>query len=1288
MRDAEKKLFNHRLLTVLTVLLFVALSSVTMALAQDDEDPLTVITQPAAISVLEKDGVVTLFFEVEKKGREVSYQWFKSTDGTTATGEAIESATADSLETGAFEEKEIRYYFCVATVGEESVISDVAAVAYTGLPVLYINTEVPMEEITQDAYVFGTMKLAYGNDSADFTYTFSQEKKGEKKEGIKGRGNTTWLMDKKGYTIKFDKKQSLFGLPAAKKWCIIANYADKTLLRNVYASLLAKNIFNAECAEWNPSFHPVEVVWDGVYQGNYILCECNTIGTGRVDVQDISDYSEENIWKGDFVDKNGDEIVDLFDGGFILEIDGWRDSPFWFESEKEKAPVALKDPDEVSEYIQEHVRTIVQTAENFLYSDNFKDAVDGWRKFFDEDSVIDWFFVNEIARNHDAKDFSSIYKFYSPADGKLHYGPIWDFDEGFGNDGDGEVAAVTGWYVKNGIWTARMFEDPLFVAKVINRWNEQKEALNASVQDMFLSLASSDSLSAECNFMKWDILGKKVHTNSAGFEERLTYQSEVDYMKDWLLERIAWIDNALNNSFFISYDLDGGTLATPNREVFLSEDTEEFTLNNPTKEGFVFAGWSGTGIEGMSESVVITDDKAGNKSFKANWKADISTFDVSFTQSDLVYNGAAQTPDVVVSLGETVLVANTDYVVSFADNLNAGEATVTITGIGDYAGVLEKTFTIAPKPVTLTVDEVTKMYGESDPEFTYTVEGLVVIDGVAEELNDVELVREEGEERGEYLIKVTLNKEANPNYVVTIIPGTFIIVPNNTEIIVTVKGESNFCDYDGTEHSVSGFELVSSLAAYSTDLVDFGGNDYVAGTSAGTYMYLSESDFENTDLNYSNVSFVIEGGQLTIRPAPVIISVNSCGKVYGEKDPESGFSAEITGLVVANGVREDLIGVKYVRAEGEDAGEYAITAVVDEAANPNYAVTVKDGVYTIEERPVIVKTGSASKEYDGKPLTEEEASIEGLVPGEIVTICTTGVQTEIGSSNNTYDIDWGTAKSKNYKVTEYLGRLTVEHTNHTYEWVIDKEPTCSEAGEKHEECTACHAKQKEGTVIDPTGEHTFEWVIDKEPTCGESGTKHEECTVCHTKQKEGTVIDPTGEHDWDEWKVTAEPEVGKAGERKRTCSSCGETETEIIPALIGYFVTVGADSDRTKGSSDSIKITVKRSEDDANCINHYVGTLIDGNPVPASAEAGSTIVTISADTLEKLSAGTHTVMVVFDDGQAVTNLTIKAASAPIDPTTPKTGDNSRMMLWVSLLCMSGAALAAVIVAGRKRKARS
>ena len=937
MRDAKKMLFNHRILTI-----FLALFMAATAFAQDTATvatPELVVTgQPAAISIAEKDSSVTITFKAQKGEETVSYQWFQSADGTTENAEAIEGANESSFSTDVFTEKGIRYYFCVATVGEESVTSDVAAVAYTGLPVLYINTESPMEEITKDEYVFGKMNLDYG-DGTKFEYEFKKEKNGEKKEGIKGRGNTTWQMDKKGYAIKFDKKQSLFGLADAKKWCIIANYADKTLLRNVYASLLAKNIFNAE---WNPTFRPVEVVWNGVYQGNYILCERNTVSAGRVDVQDISDYSEEN-----FVDQNGDSVVNMYDGGFILEIDNWKDAEFWFETEKAKAPVALKDPDEVSEDIQEHVRTVVQTAENALYSDNFKDTVDGWRKYFDEESVIDWFFVNEIARNHDAKDFSSIYKFYNPTDSMLHYGPIWDFDVGFGNDGDGEVAAVTGWYIKNGYWTTRMFEDSLFVHNVIARWNEQKEALDASVQDMFLSLASSDSLSAECNFMKWDILGKKVHTNSAGYEERLTYKSEVDYMKTWVEERIAWIDNALNNSFFISYDLDGGTLPTANPNVFLSEDTEPFQLNNPVKEGYVFAGWSGTGIDGTSETVQVTDDKSGNKVFKANWKADIAFYEASFAQSEFVYSGAALTPDVVVSLeGGDPLTAETDYVVSYANNVDAGVATVTITGVGDFGGILEKTFTIAPKPVTLTVADTSKMYGETDPEFGFAVEGLVERDGAVEELKDVEVAREEGEDQGEYAISAVVNAESNPNYAVTVENGKFTIAPNTTEILVTITGHKDSLVYDGVEHAVSGFDIVSSVEAYSVDFVSYNGDSAVVGTDAKVYsMGLAESDFENTSVNYTNVSFAVEDGKLEIVPKPVTLTVTNVSKDYGEEDPELTYTTE--GLLTFNDVEDSLKNVTLSREEGVDAGEYAITATVDADSNANYAVTINNGVFTI-----------------------------------------------------------------------------------------------------------------------------------------------------------------------------------------------------------------------------------------------------------------------------------------------------------------------------------------------------
>ena len=203
MQDIKKTLINYWNLAI-----FAALFTTATAFAQDSASvanpELAITEQPAAISIAEKDKPVTITFAAQKGEETVSYQWFKSADGSTENAEAIEGANEGLFSTDVFTEQEIRYYFCVATVGEESVTSDVAAVAYTGLPVLYLNTEVSMEEITHDAYVFGDMKLVYGNDSADFTYTFSKVKKGEKKEGIKGRGNTTWLMDKKGYAIKFD----------------------------------------------------------------------------------------------------------------------------------------------------------------------------------------------------------------------------------------------------------------------------------------------------------------------------------------------------------------------------------------------------------------------------------------------------------------------------------------------------------------------------------------------------------------------------------------------------------------------------------------------------------------------------------------------------------------------------------------------------------------------------------------------------------------------------------------------------------------------------------------------------------------------------------------------------------------------------------------------------------------------------------------------------------------------------------------------------------------------------
>lgn len=648
---------------------------------------LSITHQPASINIVKKGGPALLTFVAEKDDRGVTYQWYQSADGTTATGVEIDGATESSYSTEVFTEKEIRYYYCVATSGSEHVTSDVVVVAYTGLPILYLNTDLPIEDITKEEYVFGKMELVY-ESGEKFSYTFKKEKDGEKKEGVKGRGNSSWAMPKKGYSIKFDKKQSLFGLPASKKWCIIANYADKTLLRNKLASVLGNDIFNSE---WNPSFISVDVVWNGEYQGNYLFCERNVIGAGRIDIQDISDFSEK-----DFVDQNKDGVVDLYDGGFVLEIDKRQDAEFAFITTK-GVYITLKDPDEVSEEMQNHVRGIVQNAEDVLYSADFADPQNGWRKYFDEESAIDWYIIHVFAPNPDL-NYASIYRYFDPEDQKIHFGPIWDFDLGFGNrSANGSIPKweqTSGWY--DNTWIKRMLLDSTFVAKMKNRWKVHKSELENAINERFQSLADANRFSAECNFMKWKILGVYVNPNNIGAEDRKTYQSEIDYMVNYMQDRFAWLNKAFENTFFIHYELDGGTLAKGNIKFFIPERSSTFTLNNPTKEGYKFAGWSGPGISGVSKKVLITDDQLGDRTFTANWYRDIAACEINMSADDFSYKGTAIRPEITITDGDYTLVKDTDYKISYANNVNTGEAVATIKGKGSYAGTIEKTFEIIP----------------------------------------------------------------------------------------------------------------------------------------------------------------------------------------------------------------------------------------------------------------------------------------------------------------------------------------------------------------------------------------------------------------------------------------------------------------------------------------------------------------------------------------------------------------------------------------------------------------
>ena len=179
-------------------------------------------------------------------------------------------------------------------------------------------------------------------------------------------------------------------------------------------------------------------------------------------------------------------------------------------------------------------------------------------------------------------------------------------------------------------------------------------------------------------------------------------------------------------------------------------------------------------------------------------------------------------------------------------------------------------------------------------------------------------------------------------------------------------------------------------------------------------------------------------------------------------------------------------------------------------------------------------------------------------------------------------------------------------------------------------------------------------------------------------------------HTWGEWEVTKEATTTATGVKTRTCEVCGATETETIPKIvkITYRVTKGANSTWTKGSKNNVSITVKRNKDDDTCYSHFTGVQIDGKDLAAddyTAKSGSTIVTLKAATLQKLSTGSHKVTVNFDDGTATTRVNVKAASGASKggKNSPKTGDYLPVGIVAGLAVLAIGGAGALVVSRKK-----
>jgi len=380
--------------------------------------------------------------------------------------------------------------------------------SFTELPILYLESEAPI--LVKETWISGSMVIDPNSSSEQPVTETSME--------IRGRGNTTWSLPKQPYRFKLPSKMPMLGMPADKKWSLLANFSDKTLMRNSIGFELGR-MFEVP---FTPRSKYVEVILNGTFLGNYLLTDQIEIGENRINITELN--------------KNSTDIT----GGYLLEIDERLDADYWFRTAK-NVPFTIKSPEVMTDDQVYYIRGYVQETERVLFSPSFNDSVDGYAKYIDVESFINWYLVNELLKNNDAIFYSSCFM-HKNQNGKLSMGPIWDFDIAIGNVNYNGNNDPKGWWVRDASWYKRLFEDPAFEHKVVERWKEIKATKLNTIFDYINATSQQLRYSQKENNKKWDVLYNYTWPNAIVLG---SYENEVQYMKEWLIKRINWMDNEL-----------------------------------------------------------------------------------------------------------------------------------------------------------------------------------------------------------------------------------------------------------------------------------------------------------------------------------------------------------------------------------------------------------------------------------------------------------------------------------------------------------------------------------------------------------------------------------------------------------------------------------------------------------------------------------------------------------------------------------------------------------------------
>jgi Listeria/Bacterioides repeat len=547
---------------------FVWLVAIGIVFAQSDSEDPSELEPPHAIVRLSEHGEsVELSCDVPLEG-DISYQWYKSTSNSVGSGIAMEGENSRHFTTASFPKKGIRFYFCIATSSEGiSEPSDIFVVAYTGLPIVKINTvngEEPSAEyayppsrvygrgITNATKVPASMQIV--DSSGTLVYESGDYEKGVGGLTIKLRGNTSVdLEGKSSYKLKLQKKADLLAPLISRSG---KSYQDKEWILHKDATTLNTIIGFWVCdiagVPWTPKYNFVNVVINNDYRGLYLLMESVNRSESRVDVSK---------------------------DGYIIERDAyWWNEDVVFETSvyNQKYTFKYPDDDKISKEQISYIKNYVNVLEWHV-------SYGTYDNYIDVKSFARWLLVHDFLGTLDAAG-SNIFmsKYDTTKSSKLQMLTNWDFDTN---------------YMREDMWAMQHDENRMYAASMFKSANRSFaktykalydsiapilwKSLEKKLKGLDEALADQIVVARYCDLVRWNLLSY----NPVAYDYSVA--------KEWFTSREAWLKKMMKNSYAVSYVLNGGEFKDKKSFPKSIKFLDRVEVPQPQKSGFVFSGWMG-----------------------------------------------------------------------------------------------------------------------------------------------------------------------------------------------------------------------------------------------------------------------------------------------------------------------------------------------------------------------------------------------------------------------------------------------------------------------------------------------------------------------------------------------------------------------------------------------------------------------------------------------------------------------------------------------------------------------